>query len=79
MARPGQTNFGSGSSTGLVAGHMYVGMAKRDTVPVPYKGMPQAYQDLMAGRLDFNYADSQVGYNFVKAGKIIKGAGIEPE
>lgn len=49
-ARPGKTNFGSGSSTGLVGGYMYVGMAKLDTVHVPYKGMPQVYQDLMAGR-----------------------------
>ncbi len=73
--RPGKTNFGSGSSTGLVGGHMYVGMAKLDTVHVPYKGMPQVYQDLMAGRLDFIYADSQLGFNFVKAGKI-KGLAV---
>ena len=69
-ARPGKTAYGSGSATGLVAAELYRGMAKLDTLHVPYKGMPQAYTDLFGGRLDFLFADSQVGLNFVRAGKI---------
>jgi tripartite-type tricarboxylate transporter receptor subunit TctC len=69
-ARPGKTQYGSGSATGLVAAELYRSMAHLDTLHVPYKGMPQAYADLFGARLDFIFADSQLGYNYIKSGKI---------
>jgi tripartite-type tricarboxylate transporter receptor subunit TctC len=69
-ARPGKTQYGSGSATGLVAAELYRAMAALDSLHVPYKGMPQAYNDLLGGRLDFLFADSQLGYTFVRGGKI---------
>jgi tripartite-type tricarboxylate transporter receptor subunit TctC len=69
-ARPGKTQYGSGSATGLVAAELYRAMAGLDTLHVPYKGMPQAYNDLFGGRLDFLYADTQLGFIHLNGGKI---------
>jgi tripartite-type tricarboxylate transporter receptor subunit TctC len=40
-----------------------------EAVHVPYKGVPQAVADLMAGRIDFMFADASLGISTARSGK----------
>jgi tripartite-type tricarboxylate transporter receptor subunit TctC len=68
--RPGQLNYGSGSATGLVAAELFKFAAGLETTHVPYKGMPQAYTDLMAGQIQYLFADNPVGLGMARSGRI---------
>jgi len=68
-ARPGQLAYGTSGASGLIAAEMYRSMAGFDAVNVPYKGVPPAVNDLMAGRLAFMFADISMGVSLAKSGK----------
>ena len=52
-AKPGALNYGSSgnASSNHLAGELFKLLAKVDVVHVPYKGLPQAVTDLVAGRV----------------------------
>ena len=71
-ARPGQLNFGSsGNGTpSHLAGEMFNVLAGVKTVHVPYKGAPQALNDLIAGQVQFVAMSPIVAMPSAKAGRI---------
>src|SRR5262249_57325389 len=57
-ARPGQLTYGSagvGTSTHMGA-EKFRYAAGIEVLHVPYKGAPEAVADVLAGRIDFNFA-----------------------
>lgn len=55
--RPGKLTAGYGSSTSQVSIAMLNKLAGLDTLAVPYKGIPLAFNDVLGGTLDFTFAD----------------------
>ncbi|QHJ01127.1 tripartite tricarboxylate transporter substrate binding protein [Xylophilus rhododendri] len=57
---PGELSMGSQGtgSTGHLSGEIYKTLAGIDFVHVPYKGGPQAIQDLLGGRVDFIFENT---------------------
>jgi len=53
--KPGQLNFGVGSSHAQIAGHMFLSMARIKAIPVPYKGPVPAITDLVSGQIQFAF------------------------
>jgi tripartite-type tricarboxylate transporter receptor subunit TctC len=71
-SRPGKLSYassGSGSSQHL-AGELFKAMASVDIVHVPYKSAPQVMQDLLGGRVAFNFANVAVALPHVKEGRL---------
>ena len=71
-ARPGELAFASaglGTSTHLAAEHL-IGMAGVRMIHVPFKGSPEALQDVLGGRSAFYLAPVNVGVGLVKDGKL---------
>ena len=71
-AQPGKLTFpsgGSGSSQHL-AGEMFKTMAGVSLLHVPYKGVPDAVRDLLAGEHAVSFEAMGVVTPFVKAGKL---------
>ena len=56
-ARPGKLSAGYGSSSSQVCIAMLRSMAQIDVVSVPYKGIPLAVTDVLAGNLAFTFVD----------------------
>jgi tripartite-type tricarboxylate transporter receptor subunit TctC len=54
-SKPGQLNFGAGSSHAQIAGHMFLALAGVTGTPVPYKGPVQAITDLVGGQIQFTF------------------------
>jgi tripartite-type tricarboxylate transporter receptor subunit TctC len=72
QARPGQLNFssaGTGSGTHFAA-EMFREAAKIDVVHVPFKGIPEAITDTIAGRVQFFMAPLSSVMSMVKDGKL---------
>jgi tripartite-type tricarboxylate transporter receptor subunit TctC len=71
-AKPGEIAFASagiGTSTHLVAEY-FVGLAGLKMIHVPFKGSPDAMQDVLGGRSAFYMAPINAGMNLVKDGKL---------
>jgi tripartite-type tricarboxylate transporter receptor subunit TctC len=71
-AKPGQLNFGSagtGSATHF-SGELLKLSAKIDVVHVPYKGVPEALTDVVAGRVQFIMTPPSTLVALVKDGKL---------
>ncbi|HUQ75889.1 MAG TPA: tripartite tricarboxylate transporter substrate-binding protein, partial [Burkholderiales bacterium] len=76
-ARPGQINFSSagvGSGTHFAA-EILKSMAAIDVVHVPYKGIPEAMAETVAGRVQFFMAPISNGVNLVRDGRLV-GLGV---
>jgi tripartite-type tricarboxylate transporter receptor subunit TctC len=69
-ANPGKLSFGSGNTSGVVAGETLKFWAKINIVHVPYRSSPQALQDLLAGRVSMMFNDLTTGLPHVKADKL---------
>ena len=56
-ARPGELSFATSgpSGTGVLAGELFKSATGIQLTHVPYRGSPQAIQDLMGGRVDFMF------------------------
>ena len=74
-ANPGKLAFGHGSSGSLVSAAMVSQMAGIDTVNVPYKSIPPALTDLLAGQIQFAFADVGNAVAQMNGGKL-KGLGV---
>ena len=71
-AKPGQLNFssaGSGSATHF-AGELLKVSAQIDVVHVPYKGIPEAVTDVVAGRVQFIMTPPSTLGTLVKDGRL---------
>jgi tripartite-type tricarboxylate transporter receptor subunit TctC len=76
-ARPGQINFSSagvGSGTHF-AGEVFKAMAAIDVVHVPFKGIPEALGETLAGRVQFFMAPIANAVNLVRDGRLL-GLGV---
>lgn len=76
-ARPGQINFSSagvGSGTHFAA-EIFKSLAAIDVVHVPNKGIPEAMNETVAGRVQFFMAPIANGMNLVRDGRLV-GLGV---
>jgi tripartite-type tricarboxylate transporter receptor subunit TctC len=76
-ARPGQINFtsaGVGSGTHFAA-EIFKSMAAIDVVHVPNKGIPEAMNETVSGRVQFFMAPIANGMNLVRDGRLV-GLGV---
>ena len=76
-ARPGQINFSSagvGSGTHFAA-EIFKSMAAIDVVHVPNKGIPEAMNETVSGRVQFFMAPIANGMNLVRDGRLV-GLGV---
>ncbi|OGA20959.1 MAG: hypothetical protein A3I01_02885 [Betaproteobacteria bacterium RIFCSPLOWO2_02_FULL_65_24] len=69
-ARPGQLSYGSGNAFGRMTAEWYKQVAGVDIVHIPYKGVPQALNDIMGGQVHFMFADATAGLNAAQSGKV---------
>ena len=69
-ANPGKLNFGAGTITSQLMGHLFDRAAGLDVVYVPFKGTPETTQGLLAGSVDFAYASSVTTTPLIAAGKL---------
>lgn len=71
-AEPGKLNYATAASGGSphLAGELFRIMAGVNITRVPYKGIPQGYNDLLAGRIDLMFPTAGSATSHVKAGKI---------
>ncbi|MDQ2149372.1 tripartite tricarboxylate transporter substrate binding protein [Alcaligenaceae bacterium C4P045] len=67
---PGKLTYGSGNSTGIVAGATLADRAGIDILHVPYKGTPQAVTDVIGGQVDMMFTDVASGSAFVNSGQL---------
>jgi tripartite-type tricarboxylate transporter receptor subunit TctC len=76
-AKPGEIPFASagvGTSTHLAAEYL-IALAGLKMIHVPFKGSPDAMQDVLGGRSAFYMAPINAGMSLVKEGKLI-GLGV---
>ncbi len=78
--KPGQYSFGSAGIGTLqhVWGTILLNGLGLDLIHVPFKGAPQAYQEMMAGRLDMIFDNISACKGYIQAGKL-KGLAVSSE
>ncbi len=69
-AEPGRHNFGAGSLPARIASEMYRQLTGVDAQHVGYKSNPQAFPDLLSGRLTFMTIDTTNGRLQVDGGRM---------
>jgi tripartite-type tricarboxylate transporter receptor subunit TctC len=71
-ARPGELNFGTGGNgtSNHLAGELLRIMTGINVVHVPYKGVPQAINDTLAGRMQFAFGSPMAVLPHVKEGRL---------
>jgi len=72
---PGRLTGAQASAGMRVSIAMLRTLAGLDVVEVPYKGQPQALNDLLGGQVSFTFADYAVGIPQIRAGKV-RGLGV---
>src|SRR5262245_28123211 len=72
---PGRLTGAQASAGMRVSIAMLRTLAGVDVVEVPYKGQPQALNDLLGGQVSFTFADYAVGIPQIRAGKV-RGLGV---
>lgn len=78
-AEPGRHNFGAGSLPARIASELYRQLAGVDAVHVGYKVNPQAFPDLLSGRLTFMTIDTTNGRLQIDGGKMRGLAITQPQ
>jgi tripartite-type tricarboxylate transporter receptor subunit TctC len=69
-ANPGKLTYASGNTSGIVAAETLKHSAKINVLHIPYKTVPPALNDLLAGRVTMMFADLTPGLPHVKAGTL---------
>ena len=69
-AEPGKLNFGGGTITAQLMGHLFHKAAGLDIVYVPFKGTPETTQGLLAGSVDLVYASTVIAVPLIKGGQV---------
>lgn len=67
---PGKVSYGTGNSTGIVAGATFGLANKIEILHVPYKSTPPAMTDVMGGQVSMMFTDLASGIGNVKAGRM---------
>jgi tripartite-type tricarboxylate transporter receptor subunit TctC len=63
-------NYGSGNTSNRVAAELFRSATNIDLINVPYRGTPQALQDLVAGQIDLMFVDPYSAMGFIHGGKL---------
>jgi tripartite-type tricarboxylate transporter receptor subunit TctC len=71
-SKPGQLNWGSGgnATSNHLAGELFTLLARIEVVHVPYKGVPVALTDTMAGRMQYTFGSPVSTLPHVKEGRL---------
>jgi tripartite-type tricarboxylate transporter receptor subunit TctC len=69
-AKGGKATFGYANSTALASAELYKTLASVPANAVAYKGVPQSVTDLIAGELDFVFADATFAVPQIQQGTI---------
>ena len=69
-ANPGKLSYASGNTSGIVAGETLKHRAGIDVLHVPYKSVPLAMNDVLAGRVSMILTDLTPGLPHIKAGTL---------
>lgn len=77
-ANPGKLSAGYGSSSSQVCIAQLVSLAGVDVLPVPYKGIPLAVNDVLAGTLQFTFVDLGNAIAQAKGGRM-RAIGVTSE
>jgi tripartite-type tricarboxylate transporter receptor subunit TctC len=70
-ANPGKLSYASGNTSGIVAGATLKQRAGIDILHVPYKTVPQALNDVLAGRVPIIVSDLTPTIPHVRAGTLL--------
>ena len=69
-AQPGKLNYGAGTITAQLMGHLFHKAAGLDIVYVPFKGTPETVNALLTGSVQLIYAANQIVAPLVASGQI---------
>jgi tripartite-type tricarboxylate transporter receptor subunit TctC len=69
-AEPGKLNYGAGTITAQLMGHLFHKAAGLDIVYVPFKGTPETVNGLLTGSVDFIYAANQIVAPLIASGQV---------
>jgi tripartite-type tricarboxylate transporter receptor subunit TctC len=69
-------SFGTGNTASQVLGELLKAAANIPMTSVPYRGMPQALQDLMGGQVDLSFTDPNLGAPLIGPGGQLKALAI---
>jgi tripartite-type tricarboxylate transporter receptor subunit TctC len=69
-ANPGKLNFGGGTITAQLMGHLFHKAAGLDIVYVPFKGTPETTQGLLTGSVDLVYASTVTVVPLIESGQV---------
>jgi len=78
-ANPGKLNYGTGTSTAIVASAQLKLLEKLDAIQIPYKGDGPLTTDLMAGHIQFAFMTPGAAMSQVAAGRLRILATLLPE
>jgi putative tricarboxylic transport membrane protein len=69
-AHPRELTYGSGNTSGILAGETLKRFAGIDILQVPYKSVPPALNDVIGGRVSMSFSDLTPGLPHVKSGTL---------
>jgi tripartite-type tricarboxylate transporter receptor subunit TctC len=69
-SNPGKLNFGGGTITAQLMGHLFHKAAGLDIVYVPFKGTPETTQGLLAGSVDLAYVSTVIAVPLIQGGQV---------
>jgi tripartite-type tricarboxylate transporter receptor subunit TctC len=69
-AQPGKLNYGAGTITAQLMGHLFHKAAGLDIVYVPFKGTPETVNGLLTGSVDLIYAANQTVAPLLASGQL---------
>jgi tripartite-type tricarboxylate transporter receptor subunit TctC len=69
-AQPGRLNYGAGTITAQLMGHLFHKAAGLDIVYVPFKGTPATVNGLLTGSVELIYAANQIVTPLVASGQL---------
>jgi tripartite-type tricarboxylate transporter receptor subunit TctC len=69
-AQPGKLNYGAGTITAQLMGHLFHKAAGLDIVYVPFKGTPETVNGLLTGSVELIYAAHQIVAPLIASGQV---------
>ena len=69
-AAPGKLNYGAGTITAQLMGHLFHKAAGLDIVYVPFKGTPETVNGLLTGSVQLIYAANQTVTPLIASGQV---------
>lgn len=78
-AQPGKLNYGAGTITAQLMGHLFHKAAGLDIVYVPFKGTPETVNGLLTGSVELIYAANQIVAPLIASGQVRALAKLDHE